>query len=68
LKNKLRNEKLANYFYDLSKYAGTIVVIGRFINTDIPLLSFLGGMIICILFAFLGYFLTPKIENNLKKD
>ena len=63
-KNKLRNEKLAGYLYDLSKYAGTVVVIGRFVNADIPLLSFLGGMTIAITLAFVAYFITPKNENS----
>ncbi len=41
-KNRLRNEKLGGYFYDLSKYAGTIIVIGKFVNPAIPWINFLG--------------------------
>ncbi len=62
--DKRRNEKLAGYFYDLSKYAGTIIVIGKFVNPEISVINFFVGMVICIVFAVLGYFLTPKEDSN----
>jgi hypothetical protein len=67
-KNRLRNEKLAGYLYDLSKYAGTVVVIGKFVNADILWFSFLGGMAISITLAFVAYFITPQNENELNKE
>ncbi len=59
-RNRLRNEKLAGYAYDLSKYAGTMIVIGKFVNPTISWINFLGGAIICVMFAVFAYFITPK--------
>jgi len=68
MKNRKKREKLGELFFDLCKYAGTSIVIGKLINRDIDLLEFIVGIAIAAGLGIIGYVVTPKDQVREKVD
>ncbi len=66
MKNRKKSEKLGDLFFDLCKYAGTSIVIGKLINRDIHLLEFIVGIVIAAGLGVIGYVITPKDQSRQK--
>jgi len=62
--NRKKREKLGDLFFELCKYSGTIIVVGKFINRDIDLLEFSIGIILSISFGVISYAVTPKDQGR----
>jgi hypothetical protein len=60
MKNRKKREKLGELFFDLCKYSGAIIVIGKLINREIGLVEFTIGIIISIGLGLMGYYIAPK--------
>lgn len=65
--NRKKREKLGDLFFELCKYSGTIIVVGKLINRDVEVFEFVIGIVISIGFGVIGYAVTPKDQGQIRR-
>jgi Na+/H+ antiporter NhaD/arsenite permease-like protein len=63
-RNRKRREKLGDLCFELAKYILTAVVVGWFIEPNIPVRTFVVALISSAVLLGVGYFLFPLDEKE----